>query len=73
MKGRTLPEGQDPQQALSLATGERATGIGCFFDDEMHALLGIKDRAWQSLYHFTVGCAMVDQRLSTLAPYEVQA
>ncbi|MGO4304274.1 SagB/ThcOx family dehydrogenase [Cupriavidus sp. RAF12] len=63
-------------QALYLeaeATGERATGIGCFFDDEMHVVLGIKDRAWQSLYHFTVGSAMVDQRLSTLAPYEVQA
>jgi len=60
-------------QALYLeaeATGERATGIGCFFDDEMHAVLGIKDHTWQSLYHFTVGCAVVDQRLSTLAPYE---
>lgn len=64
-------------QALYLeaeATGERGTGIGCFFDDEMHApVLGIKDQAWQSLYHFTVGSAMVDHRLSTLAPYEVQA
>lgn len=62
-------------QALYLeaeAAGERATGIGCFFDDEMHALLGITARAWQSLYHFTVGSAMVDQRLSTSAPYEVQ-
>jgi hypothetical protein len=30
----------------------RSTGIGCFFDDEMHALLGIDDYSWQSLYHY---------------------
>jgi SagB-type dehydrogenase family enzyme len=54
------------------AAGVRATGIGCFFDDEMHALLGIRDHAWQSLYHFTVGGAMDDQRLSASPPYEVQ-
>ncbi len=28
--------------------------------------------AWQSLYHFTVGGATVDQRLSVFAPYQVQ-
>ncbi|WP_460939965.1 SagB/ThcOx family dehydrogenase [Pandoraea terrae] len=62
-------------QALYLeaeAAGVRSTGIGCFFDDEMHALLGVKDHAWQSLYHFTVGGAVVDQRLSAFPPYEVQ-
>lgn len=53
------------------AAGVRATGIGCFFDDEMHTLLGIEDRSWQSLYHFTVGCAVDDPRLSTLPPYDV--
>ena len=45
-------------QALYLETkaaGVRATGIGCFFDDELHTLLGAKDHTWQSLYHFTVG------------------
>ena len=51
------------------AAGIRATGIGCFFDDEMHALLGITDREWQSLYHFTAGGAVEDARLSTLPPY----
>ena len=40
------------------AAGVRSTGIGCFFDDEMHALLGIHDYSWQSLYHFTVGGAI---------------
>lgn len=60
-------------QALYLeaeAAGIRATGIGCFFDDEMHALLGIEDHSWQSLYHFTVGGPVDDPRLSTSPPYE---
>jgi len=48
------------------AAGVRSTGIGCFFDDEMHALLGIGDQSWQSLYHFTLGGAVDDTRLSTL-------
>jgi SagB-type dehydrogenase family enzyme len=47
----------------------RATGIGCFFDDMMHELLGIADRSWQSLYHFTLGGAVDDPRLKTLHPY----
>jgi SagB-type dehydrogenase family enzyme len=51
------------------AAGIRATGIGCFFDDEMHELLGISDRVWQSLYHFTAGGPVDDPRLSTLPPY----
>lgn len=62
-------------QALYLeaeAAGVRATGIGCFFDDEMHALLGVKDRRWQSLYHFAVGGAVDDPRLRAFPPYEVQ-
>jgi SagB-type dehydrogenase family enzyme len=54
------------------AAGARSTGIGCFFDDEMHALLGIGDHSWQSLYHFTLGGAVDDTRLSTLPPYEFQ-
>ncbi len=61
-------------QALYLeaeAAGIRATGIGCFFDDEIHALLGIEDHSWQSLYHFTVGSPVDDPRLSTLPPYDV--
>ncbi|MCK7581941.1 MAG: hypothetical protein MZV65_44195 [Chromatiales bacterium] len=62
-------------QALYLeaeAAGVRGTGIGCFFDDEMHRLLGLRDRTWQSLYHFTVGGAVDDPRLTTLPPYSGQ-
>jgi SagB-type dehydrogenase family enzyme len=51
------------------AAGVRATGIGCFFDDEMHRLLGLEGNAWQSLYHFTVGGAVEDRRLTTLPAY----
>lgn len=51
------------------AAGVRATGIGCFFDDEMHRLLGLRDRTWQSLYHFTVGGPVDDPRLTTQPPY----
>jgi hypothetical protein len=51
------------------AAGIRATGIGCFFDDEMHALLGLHGNAWQSLYHFTAGGPVDDARLTTLPPY----
>ncbi len=51
------------------AAGIRATGIGCFFDDVMHEILGIQDLTWQSLYHFTVGGAVEDSRLKTIPPY----
>ncbi|MGH8764891.1 MAG: SagB/ThcOx family dehydrogenase [Burkholderiales bacterium] len=51
------------------ALGVRATGIGCFFDDPVHQTFGIKDFAFQSLYHFTVGGAVDDPRLTTLPPY----
>ncbi len=51
------------------AAGIRGTGIGCFFDDSMHELLGLADRQYQSLYHFTIGGPVDDPRLKTLAPY----
>jgi SagB-type dehydrogenase family enzyme len=52
------------------AANVRGTGIGCYFDDEVHDLLGIKSQAFQSMYHFTVGGAVTDTRLQTLAAYE---
>lgn len=51
------------------AAGVRATGIGCFFDSAMHELLGIADDRWQSLYHFTVGGALDDERIRALPAY----
>jgi SagB-type dehydrogenase family enzyme len=52
------------------AAGVRATGIGCYFDDAFHEVLGLKDERFQSLYHFTVGGFVEDLRLATFAPYE---
>jgi hypothetical protein len=51
------------------AAGVRGTGIGCYFDDPFHQLLGISGTALQSLYHFTVGGALTDERLVTTPPY----
>ena len=53
------------------AAGVRATGIGCFFDDPVHELMGFADASFQSLYHFTTGGAVEDPRLTTLPPYEL--
>jgi len=51
------------------AAGLRGTGIGCYFDDDVHAIIGLKTDHYQSLYHFTVGEPIEDQRIQTLAPY----
>jgi SagB-type dehydrogenase family enzyme len=51
------------------AAGVRATGIGCFFDDPVHQVLGLEDANLQSLYHFTVGGPVEDPRLTALPPY----
>ncbi|MBI4385002.1 MAG: nitroreductase family protein [Nitrospinae bacterium] len=59
-------------QALYLAAeeaGVRGTGIGCYFDDPVHQILGIEGNAFQSLYHFTVGGPVEDGRLTTLPAY----
>jgi nitroreductase len=59
-------------QALYLeaeAAGARGTGIGCFFDDGVHELLGIADHRLQSLYHFTVGVPVEDPRLTSHPGY----
>jgi nitroreductase len=51
------------------AAGLSGTGIGCFFDPQVHELLGIADSRLQSLYHFTLGRALVDPRISTQPAY----
>jgi SagB-type dehydrogenase family enzyme len=55
------------------AAGVRATGIGCYFDDPMHQVMGFKDASFQSLYHFTIGTPVEDPRLTTLPPYQALA
>jgi len=51
------------------AKGLRGTGIGCFFDDAVHEIIGFKDNVYQSLYHFTIGMPMKDERLVDCPPY----
>jgi SagB-type dehydrogenase family enzyme len=51
------------------AAGTRATGIGCFYDDPVHDVLGLEGHAFQSLYHFTVGVPIEDTRLTTEPGY----
>jgi SagB-type dehydrogenase family enzyme len=51
------------------AAGARATGIGCFYDDPVHDVLGLEGHAFQSLYHFTVGMPVEDTRLTTEPGY----
>ena len=54
-------------EATSL--GLSGTGIGCFLDDTVHNLLGLKDNRFQTLYHFTVGRGYVDSRIQTKPAY----
>ncbi|MEH6825345.1 MAG: SagB/ThcOx family dehydrogenase [Motiliproteus sp.] len=52
------------------AAGIRSTGIGCFFDDSMHEVLGLEGSQYQDLYHFTIGGPIEDTRLTTLPSYQ---
>ena len=51
------------------ALGLRGTGIGCFFDDAVHRRLGLVERSFQSLYHFTFGCPVDDPRIESGPAY----
>jgi nitroreductase len=51
------------------AAGARATGIGCYYDEPVHELLGLAGLAWQSLYHFSMGVPVEDARLTTEPGY----
>jgi hypothetical protein len=52
------------------AAGARATGIGCFYDDPVHEAAGLTGAEWQSLYHFSMGVPVEDDRLTTEPGYE---
>ena len=59
-------------EAVAIRQGSalRATGIGAYFDDLVHDVFGLEGHAFQSMYHFTVGGAVEDTRLTTIPPYE---
>jgi SagB-type dehydrogenase family enzyme len=54
----------------SEAAELRGTGIGCYFDDALHEMLGIANMQLQALYHFTVGRPLTDTRITTLPAYQ---
>jgi len=45
------------------ALGLRATGIGAFFDDQVHKYLSLAPEQGQVVYHFSVGHPVPDPRL----------
>ncbi len=61
------------------AAGLAGTGIGCFFDDGLHQLIGLphtpsgmdaqQGAALQSVYHFTIGQRVEDGRITSEPPY----
>jgi SagB-type dehydrogenase family enzyme len=52
------------------AAGWRGTGIGCFFDDADHEILGLKDDRYQVVYHYAIGMPLEDTRIATLPAYD---
>ena len=51
------------------ARGLSGTGIGCYYDEPVHGVLGLRGRAFQSLYHFTMGGSVPDPRVTSRPPY----
>lgn len=51
------------------ACGLQGTGIGCFFDDALHELFGLRGREYQVLYQFTVGKGLEDTRIASEPTY----
>ena len=47
-------------EALGLA----ATGIGAFYDDEVHRYLNLTPGQGQVVYHFAIGYPIFDSRLN---------
>ena len=56
--------------AIRLGNRLRSTGIGAYFDDPVHEAFGLSGHQFQSIYHFTMGGAVDDTRLTTRSPYD---
>ena len=48
------------------ALGLGATGIGAFYDDEVHRHLNLTPKQGQVVYHFAIGYPVPDPRISAL-------
>ena len=53
------------------AMNVQGTGIACFFDDPVHEFHSLQDMDFQTLYHFTIGRALHDDRILTLPAYNI--
>lgn len=53
----------------ATAQGLNGTGIGCFFDEGVHQLLGLEDQALQVVYGFALGEGLRDERVSGMSGY----
>ncbi len=47
----------------------RGTGIGCYFDDAIHDIMGLTGYAYQCLYQFAIGGYIEKAQLKTIPPY----
>jgi SagB-type dehydrogenase family enzyme len=45
------------------AVGLRATGIGAYYDDQVHRYLNISPEQGQAVYHFAIGYPVFDPRV----------
>lgn len=52
------------------ARGFRGCGIGCFFDEPVHEMLGFEGVGFQDLYHFAVGFPLPEKGVKLLPAYE---
>ena len=51
------------------SVGLQGTGIGCYHDNQIHEYLEHETGEFQDFYHFVVGKALVDERLTNIPPY----
>ena len=57
---------------LEMTTlGLAASGFGCFFDDAIHDLVGLRDHRYQALYVLGLGDPTPDPRLLPVDPYSL--
>ena len=67
------PHRTGPVSGGRSGRGARGTGIGCFYDDGVHELVGLSGDKWQSLYHLPMGIPVDDPRLTTEPGYRGRA
>jgi nitroreductase len=57
---------------LAEALGLRATGIGVFYDDEVHRYLNLIPNQGQAVYHFAIGYPVPDPRVTvSIEPQQI--